>query len=90
MKLVKGKKAETKKGMQHNYETMKDAGYSKKRSMGTAYGEVGMAKKASKDESKAMKKTMDAKHKGKKDMHYDMKEDKKMIKKMVKKDCMKK
>lgn len=55
MKLVKGKKAETAKGMRHNIETMKDAGYSTKRARGTAYGEVGMAKKASRDESKAMK-----------------------------------
>lgn len=61
MKLVKGKKA----------------GYSKKRAEGAAYGEVGMAKKARKDESKAMKK------------HDDVREDKKLIKKMVKKDCVK-
>ena len=53
MKLEKGKKAETPKGMQHNKEVMRDAGYSKKRSSGAAYGEVGMAKKGRKDESKA-------------------------------------
>ena len=56
MKLEKGKKAATAKGMRHNIETMKNAGYSTKRAQGTAYGEVGMEKKARKDESKAMKK----------------------------------
>lgn len=56
MKLVKGKKAETPKGMSKNVSVMEKAGYSKKRAVGTAYGEVGMAKKARKDESKAMKK----------------------------------
>jgi hypothetical protein len=55
MRLDKGKKAETAKGMQHNVKTMEKAGYSKKRAEGTAYGEVGMAKKASRDESKGMK-----------------------------------
>lgn len=55
MKLDKGLKAETKKGMQHNYDVMRDSGYSKSRSAGTAYGEVGMAKKASRDESRAMR-----------------------------------
>lgn len=63
MKLVKGKKAETAKGMSHNVEVMRDAGYSKKRAVGTAYGEVGMAKKASRDESRGMKKAMDKKEK---------------------------
>jgi hypothetical protein len=57
MKLVKGKKAATKEGMKHNVKTMEKAGYSKKRAEGTAYGEVGMEKKARKDESKAMKKS---------------------------------
>ena len=56
MKLEKGKKAATKAGMKHNVKTMKKAGYSKKRAEGTAYGEVGMEKKARRDESKAMKK----------------------------------
>lgn len=55
MKLVKGKKAESPKGMKHNVKVMEKAGYSKKRAEGTSYGEVGMAKKARKDESKAMK-----------------------------------
>lgn len=58
MKLDKGKKAETPKGMEHNKKVMEKAGYSKKRAEGTAYGEVGMAKKARKDESKGMKKAM--------------------------------
>jgi len=58
MKLEKGKKAATGKGMRHNIETMEKAGYSKKRAVGTAYGEVGMEKKASRDESKGMKKAM--------------------------------
>jgi len=58
MKLVKGKKAATKEGMKHNVKTMEKAGYSKKRAEGTAYGEVGMEKKARRDESKGMKKSM--------------------------------
>ena len=56
MKLVKGKKAATRKGMRHNVETMLEAGYTPTRARGTAYGEVGMEKKASRDESKVMKK----------------------------------
>lgn len=52
MKLVKGKKAETPKGMQHNKEVMLDAGYSKKRAVGTAYGEVGEAKAKRKKNTK--------------------------------------
>jgi hypothetical protein len=58
MKLDKGKKAATKKGMSHNVKVMEKAGYSKKRAVGTAYGEVGMEKKATRDESKGMKKAM--------------------------------
>lgn len=78
MKLIKGKAAAKPKSMRHNVEVMRDAGYSKKRAEGTAYGEVGMAKKARKDESKAMKK------------HMDEKQDKALIKKTVKKSCVKK
>lgn len=77
MKLVKGKKAETKSGMKHNVKAMEKAGYGKKRAEGAAYGEVGMAKKARKDESKAIKK------------HDDVKADKALIKKTVKKSCVK-
>jgi len=73
MKLEKGKKAETKAGMKHNVKVMRDAGYSKKRAEGTAYGEVGMAKKARRDESRGMKK------------HMDEKQDKALIKKEMKK-----
>lgn len=58
MRLEKGKKAATPKGMEHNVKTMEKAGYSKKRAEGTAYGEVGMEKKARRDESKGMKKSM--------------------------------
>jgi len=58
MKLEKGKKAGTPKGMAHNVKAMEKAGYPKKRAVGAAYGEVGMEKKARKDESKAMKKPM--------------------------------
>jgi len=54
--LVKGKKAATPKGMSHNVKVMEKAGYSKKRAVGTAYGEVGMEKMARKHESKGMKK----------------------------------
>ena len=56
MKLDKGKKAETAKGMRQNVKGMEKAGYSKARAVGTAYGEVGMAKKASRDESKGRRK----------------------------------
>lgn len=63
MKLVKGKKAETAKGMRHNVKTMERAGYSEDRARGTAYGEDGMAHKASRDESKGMKRAMDKKKK---------------------------
>lgn len=56
MKLDKGKKAGTKSGMKHNVKVMEEAGYSKKRAKGAAYGEVGMEKKARRDESKAMRK----------------------------------
>jgi hypothetical protein len=75
--LVKGKKAATPKGMAKNVKVMEKAGYSKKRAEGTAYGEVGMEKKARKDESKAMKK------------HMDEKKDKALIKKTIKKSCVK-
>lgn len=81
MKLVKGKKAETPKGMRHNVKVMEKAGYDKKRAEGTAYGEVGMAKKARRDESKGMKKHIDAKQ--------DEAMFKKMIKKHVKKEALK-
>lgn len=78
MKLDKNKKAATKSGMKHNVKVMEKAGYSKKRAEGTAYGEVGLEKKARRDESKSMKK------------HLDEKQDKSMMRKMIKKDCMKK
>lgn len=77
MKLEKGKKAGTRQGMRHNVEVMIEAGYKPKRARGAAYGEVGMEKKARKDESKAMKK------------HMDEKQDKALIKKTVKKSCVK-
>lgn len=56
--LVKGKAAATPKGMKQNVKVMEKAGYSKKRAIGAAYGEVGMEKKARKAESKGMKKSM--------------------------------
>lgn len=52
MKLEKGNNAKTAQGFRHNIEVMKEAGYSNKRARGTAYGEAGMAFKASRDESK--------------------------------------
>jgi hypothetical protein len=61
--LVKGKAAATPKGMSKNVKVMEKAGYSKKRAVGTAYGEVGMEKKARRDESKGMKKAMAKKKK---------------------------
>lgn|GEM_PF-2432407 len=54
--LVKGKAAASPKNMEYNKKVMEKAGYSKKRSAGTAYGEVGMEKKARRDESAGMKK----------------------------------
>ena len=54
--LVKGKAAASPANMKYNESVMKKAGYSTKRAIGTAYGEVGMEKKARRDESKAMKK----------------------------------
>lgn len=51
--LVKGKAAAKPKNMEYNKKVMEKAGYSKKRAAGTAYGEVGMEKKARRDESKA-------------------------------------
>lgn len=56
MKLEKGNKAKTAQGFRHNIEVMKEAGYSDKRARGAAYGEAGMAFKASRDESKAARK----------------------------------
>ncbi len=53
--LVKGKKAAAPKGMSHNVKVMEKAGYSKKRAVGAAYGEVGMEKMARRHESSAMK-----------------------------------
>ena len=53
--LIKGKAAASPKAMSHNVKVMEKAGYSKKRAIGTAYGEVGMEKKARRDESKAAK-----------------------------------
>lgn len=42
MKLEKGPIAATRQGMRHNIEVMKQAGYSDKRAVGTAYGEAGL------------------------------------------------
>lgn len=75
--LVKGKAAAKPKNMRYNVKVMEKAGYSPKRARGAAYGEVGMEKKARRDESKGMKK------------HDDKKADKKLIKKMVKKKALK-
>ena len=58
MRLDKGKKAGTAKGMQHNYDVMRDSGHSKARSEGTAYGEVGMEKMHRMHEREAMKEAM--------------------------------
>lgn len=43
MALVKGQKARTKKGFAENIKTMKKAGKSTKRAVGTAYGEADLA-----------------------------------------------
>lgn len=53
--LEKGKAAATPEGMRHNVKVMEHAGYSKKRSEGAAYGEVGMEKMARRHESMGMK-----------------------------------
>lgn len=63
MQLDKGKVAGTPKGMQHNYEVMRAAGYSMDRAEGAAYGEVGMEKKARRDESSGMHEAMEKKDK---------------------------
>ena len=92
MKLEKGKKAGTRKGMRHNVETMLKAGYSPKRARGAAYGEVGMEKKARRDESKGMKNAMDKAHrdavkhlqKDNKEMRAELKEHKKLINELKK------
>lgn len=88
MKLVKGKKAGTEEGMKHNVKTMEKAGYSKKRAEGTAYGEVGMEKKARKHESEAMKKEHREMHKHhmKEASHHEKLA--KMHHEKAKKDCM--
>lgn len=65
MKLVKGKKAAAPKGMKHNVKVMEKAGYSKKRAIGTAYGEVGMEKMSRRHESEGMKRVMQNKSKRK-------------------------
>ena len=78
MKLEKGKKAGTRKGMRHNVEVMLEAGYKPKRARGAAYGEVGMEKKARRDESKAMKKLEEKREsKAKRDVIKHLKKDNK-------------
>lgn len=67
MPLAKGKKARTPKGFQENIKTMNKA--SKKRAVGTAYGEADLAI------DKAKKKKV---------KHMDIKADEKLIKKMIK------
>lgn len=65
MQLDKGKMAGTPQGMQHNYDVMREAGYSKQRAEGAAYGEVGDEKMARRHESEGMHKAMEKKDKGK-------------------------
>jgi hypothetical protein len=55
-RLVKGEKAASPEGMQHNVDVMERAGYSKERAEGTAYGEVGMEKMGRRHESEGMAK----------------------------------
>lgn len=66
MPLDKGKVAGTPKGMAHNYEVMRDAGYSKQRAEGAAYGEVGMEKMARRHESEGMHEAIERKDKANK------------------------
>lgn len=84
--LVKGKAAAKPKNMEYNKKLMESKGYSKKRAEGTAYGEVGMEKKARRDESKGMKKAV-VKHlkKDNKEMKEETKAHKKLIKKVKEK-----
>ena len=63
--LVKGKAAETPKGMSHNVKVMEKAGYPKRRAEGAAYGEVGLAKAGRRHERDAMLKKSKAKSKKK-------------------------
>lgn len=55
MKLIKGEKAASRRGMRHNIETMLEAGYSPRRARGAAHGEVGMEKMGRRHESEGMK-----------------------------------
>ncbi len=65
MKLEKGKKAGTRKGMRHNVEVMEKAGYKPKRARGAAYGEVGEEKAGRNHERDAMLKKSKTKYKNK-------------------------
>lgn len=58
MELVKGPKAKTRKGFSKNVETMEKSGKSKKRALGTAYGEayLGIDDMEKKDRKKKSKK----------------------------------
>lgn len=57
--LVKGKAAAKPSNMEYNKKLMERAGYSEERAKGTAYGEVGMEKKARRDESVGMKRAIE-------------------------------
>ena len=81
MALVKGQKARTNKGFQENIKTMEKAGKSKKRAVGTAYGEDYLAYDKAQKAKKAKKAASKA--------HKDVAADKKLVKKMVKKSCRK-
>lgn len=63
MALVKGSKARTRKGFAKNIKTMEKAGKSKKRAVGTAYGEAYLG--IDEMERKAKRKKRMAKKKGK-------------------------
>ncbi len=54
--LVKGKAAASPSNMEYNKKLMESKGYSDKRAVGTAYGEVGMEKMARRHESEGMSK----------------------------------
>lgn len=84
MKLEKGKKAGTRKGMRHNVEVMLEAGYKPKRARGAAYGEVGMEKLEEKRESKAKKDVIKHLKKDNKECNAENKLHKKLIKEVKK------
>lgn len=77
-KLTRGAKARSPKGFADNMKREKELGKSKKRQVGTAYGEADLAIDSARRKKRAAK-----------EKHSDVKADKKLIKKMVKRKALK-